>query len=472
MNDPTIILAFDRTLNNREIDADGRMHVKVSRISKANVCPYKGSEIPDYEALGLDPERIYQLYRDPGELAKGASTFNNIQLLRRHIAVSADDPKKDDVVGTTGETAEFRDPYLYNSLAIWDAEAIAGIESRDQCEISCSYRYKAVMEPGETQGVAFDGRMTEIVANHVALVEAGRAGSDVLVGDSKLGMSQMTALKSRKALMVKGALAAYVSPRLATGQTLAYDSILGAVNRANFKTAKAGILAAIKPKLANDADMEDIHKLLDSLDDENDGAEDEVAEDEDDPDEKDRETAEDEAGYCDMNAKDRKAWDAKWAKDRPARDAARKARDEMDEETRKADDRMRAAKDRKRAKDKAKDAEIDGKEKTEGAVDQKAMDAALKTVEATTIARMQAIREAERAVEPFTGPIVVAMDSAEAVYKFGLDTLKIDVTDVHPSAYGAIIRLQPKPGVVTPRLAMDSGNVSDLFPDAARIRQA
>src|ERR1700735_1930460 len=165
------IIAFDRKLDNREVDADGRLHVKKSNISKAAVNPYKGNEIPDWENLGLDPEKIYQLYRPEEELKGyvldgvqyGAPTCNKIQLLRRHIAVSADDPKKDDVVGCFGEAADFDGQFLTNSLAVWDAEAIAGIESRDQCEISMSYRYVAVMEPGEHKGLPFSGKMTRLI---------------------------------------------------------------------------------------------------------------------------------------------------------------------------------------------------------------------------------------------------------------------------------------------------------------------
>jgi len=38
-------LAFDRSA--RRIDADGRLHIDTSHISKANICPYYGKEIPN-----------------------------------------------------------------------------------------------------------------------------------------------------------------------------------------------------------------------------------------------------------------------------------------------------------------------------------------------------------------------------------------------------------------------------------------
>jgi hypothetical protein len=179
---PELLLAFDRS--SRTVDKDGRLHVSVSNLSKSIVSPYAGKEIPGYKELGLDGDRIYQLLRDPDELAKGAPTFNNIPLLIRHVPVSVDDPKKELVVGSTGTDAEFVKPYLRNSLVVWDAAAIAGIQSGEQTEISCAYYYRPDMTPGEYDGVPYDGVMRDIVANHVALVERGRCGRDCVVSDS------------------------------------------------------------------------------------------------------------------------------------------------------------------------------------------------------------------------------------------------------------------------------------------------
>lgn len=170
----------------RSVDQDGRLHVRLSHISKANVCPYRGSEIPDYKSLGLDPDEIYMLLRDPEELERAAPTSNNIQLMSVHIAVSADDPKKEDIVGSTGTDAVFNAPYLDNSLVVWDAEAIRKIDEKRKYEISCAYYYRADMTPGRYEGTPYDGVMRDIRFNHVALVEKGRAGPDVLVADGIL----------------------------------------------------------------------------------------------------------------------------------------------------------------------------------------------------------------------------------------------------------------------------------------------
>jgi hypothetical protein len=179
------VIAFDFS-SVRSKDQDGRLKVELTNISKANVCPYYGYEIPDAEALGLDPNRIYKLYRDPEELRLAAETSNGIQLMQEHIAVSPDEPMQMQVVGSTGTDAVFEDPYLKNSLVVWVKDAIDLIESGKKKQLSCAYYYRADMTPGTFEGAAYDGVMRDIRFNHVALVVEGRAGSDVLVSDSKL----------------------------------------------------------------------------------------------------------------------------------------------------------------------------------------------------------------------------------------------------------------------------------------------
>lgn len=180
------VLAFDRG-SVRTYDQDGRLHVQSSHISKANICPYIGHEIPNFKALGLDPDKIYNLLRDPAELKKAAPTFNGIQILRRHIPVNSEDHQPYDVIGATGTDCEFNEPYLDNSLHIWPNNDISGIEDESKVQLSSAYRYTADMTPGTYKGENFDGVMRDIIGNHVAVVEEGRAGDDVLVADEMPG---------------------------------------------------------------------------------------------------------------------------------------------------------------------------------------------------------------------------------------------------------------------------------------------
>lgn len=214
-------IAQDRSL--RSYDQDGRLHVESSNISKATVNPYYGSEIPNYQQLGLEPKKVYYLLRAPEELEKAAPTFNNLPLLSKHIPVSADEPQKEVIAGTTGSDTVFEDGYLKCSLAVWDAEAIAGIESGEQVELSSAYHYTADMIAGEFEGRHYDGVMRDIVGNHVALVDVGRAGRDVVVSDADPFYERKTMKLKAGA---KARIQAAVQPLLAQDAELSPDELL------------------------------------------------------------------------------------------------------------------------------------------------------------------------------------------------------------------------------------------------------
>ncbi len=215
-------IAQDRSL--RSYDQDGRLHVESSNISKATVNPYYGSEIPNYQQLGLEPKKVYYLLRDPEELEKAAQTFNNLPLLSKHIPVSADEPQKEVIAGTTGSDTVFENGYLKCSLAVWDAEAITGIESGEQVELSSAYHYTADMTAGEFEGRHYDGVMRDIVGNHVALVDVGRAGRDVVVSDADPFNKKENTMKLKAG--AKARIQAAVQPLLAQDAELSPDELL------------------------------------------------------------------------------------------------------------------------------------------------------------------------------------------------------------------------------------------------------
>lgn len=258
---PTI--AFDKS-SVRSYDKDGRLHVAVTPISKANVCPYMGKEIPGWDSLGLDPNKVYNMYRDPAELEKGAASFNNLPLLQKHIQVSADAPMKDDVVGSIGSDVHFDAPYLKASLCVWDSEAIALIDAQELDELSSAYHYVPVMEPGTTpEGEAYDGRMTDILGNHLALVEVGRAGPDVVVADSNpfVKPKETTAMKQTKlgkALMVTLSAA---SPKIAQDSAL-LGLVGGAVKKTFDRKKTVAALCAMDAELEPEKADEIIDAVL------------------------------------------------------------------------------------------------------------------------------------------------------------------------------------------------------------------
>lgn len=456
-------LAFDRSTARRIDPASGHMHVAVSNISKATVNPYYGREIPGADKLGLRPDTIYQVLRPGEELEKAAQTFAGKPLLIIHKAMSADDHDREVVVGALGSNVFFEAPYLKADLTIWDGEAIAAIQAADRGEedgmnqLSCGYGYTPVLQSGTFEGKPYSIVMTDIRGNHTALVVEGRAGPDVLVGDHKLKgnpMIKTKALRSRQALLVQGALAALLAPKLAADASIDLSGALDGVNRANFKARKAMIAKALekglKGKLAQDEGIgevvENVVELLDNLADVTSG----------DPDE-------DELGAADDGESDEE----------------KKAREDKDAADKKAADEAEAEA-KKKAEDEAEAAKKDDGEK----VDKSAMDAAIRKAKdesrRETIRQMNAISEAKRSVQPHVGELAGEFDSPEAVYKFALDAaiergVDIDLTGVPASAYGAMVKMLTLPATETkkPVQAHDAKSaalVSELVPAAARIK--
>lgn len=182
-------LTYDRAQVDsvRDIDDNGYLHVGVSNITKEQVAPYRGEEIPDFEKLGLKPDEIYSVYRPASELSKPETinSLNGIPILLKHARDSAAEPASNRV-GSTGTDAKWEPPYLTNSLHIQDADAIRRINDGTMREISMGYFYTPVLQHGEFEGEPYDLIMTDITCNHVALVEEGRAGHDVIVKDAAL----------------------------------------------------------------------------------------------------------------------------------------------------------------------------------------------------------------------------------------------------------------------------------------------
>lgn len=412
-------MAMDRATV-RSKDADGHLRVDRTPITKAVVSPYLGREVPNWQTLGLEPERVYQVYRDAEELAKAAKTFEGKPVLKDHVAASAAKHPKDATVGAIGSPVEMVGDTLYAPLSIWDQEAIDDIESGEKKNLSCSYRYRYDPTPGITPaGMPYDGRMCDLIGNHVALVENPRVPGSMVADNMPAGLAATTPNSAVPAGGIKRAAAhEEEEPRMAnTAKDRAKD--------------EAGFLEGIKGKLSADE-----YKALDEML---------------------------KAGHANDEEEDKKA------------------SDETEQE--KKDNESEAMRIKEREKrEKAEDSDKDDDKADDEEEDKKANDAAIASAVSKSVASavaaeraaQAAIREAERFVQPWVGNLEVAFDSADAVYAHALKAHGREVKGIHPSAYRAILEMLPKPGQrnTAPRMAMDSKSASgfaERFPDAAKI---
>lgn len=187
----------------RRYDDNGNLHVAVSHLTKAQVRPYYGAEIPGWERLRLDPQKVYKGYCPPEELARKETveSTNGIPIQLNHHSDYADDPAISTRIGSTGTDGVFTEPYLDNSLHFTVKKAIDRILDGSMRELSLAYRYKPDFTPGKTpDDEDYDFVMRDITANHLALVEKGRAGDDVLVFDSSIKEKSMDEVKEKTAV--------------------------------------------------------------------------------------------------------------------------------------------------------------------------------------------------------------------------------------------------------------------------------
>lgn len=415
-------LAFDRSA--RRIDADGRLHVDRSHISKATVNPYYGKEIPGYEALGLAPDKVYRLLRDPVELERGAPTFARLPILSEHVPVTVDAPRPDLVVGAIGSEITFTPPYLDADLCVWDATAIAGIETDKVRELSCAYRYVPVMEPGEFEGQPYDGRMTEIQGNHLALVEVGRAGSDVVVADRNPFILKESAMKMSKLGKALFAALCAASPVLAADSAL--PALVGTANRKTFKKddVKAKLLA-----LDASIDSNQLDAVLDAILDV----------------EQDPKPVETPAAAADES---------------PADKLRALLAGKVDDATLEAACGLLAT------------PAADGK--PEPGMKKEEVDAAMDAYGAKLRKELGEAEEARRDVRAIVGD-VIGMDSAAAVYGFALDHMKVDRAGVEGApALRALFKVAAanKASTAPVHVAQDSAGLAAKFPGAARFSHA
>ncbi len=85
-----------------------------------------------------------------------------------------------DIVGVVGR-AKLSDPLVIADVKIWDRRAIEKIVD-GPAAFSVGYgKWSKQMVPGRFRGENFDGRITKMAGDHVAIVDVGRAGDAVRI---------------------------------------------------------------------------------------------------------------------------------------------------------------------------------------------------------------------------------------------------------------------------------------------------
>lgn len=172
--DLSVIAGVQRRASDGALIAD-------ARIARTGIQTYLGSEV------GRDDLATVRVYR-PGSEVFSADTMKSAA----HRPVTNDHPAelvstdnwKQVAVGQTGDEIKGEGIFIRVPLMVSDGDTIKQIEAGKR-ELSAGYTCDLDFSSGVTEnGEQYDAVQRNIRINHVAIVRAGRAGSQVRIGDA------------------------------------------------------------------------------------------------------------------------------------------------------------------------------------------------------------------------------------------------------------------------------------------------
>ena len=239
-----------------------------ARISRTGVQLYTGAE------LGRPEMKVVRVYRGDDAVfdMNTLNTFANIPLTIEHPKdlVTAEN-WREHAVGVTGNEVLRDGQYLKIGLRVTDAAAVAAIK-RGKRELSVGYEAQFDWTPGKTpEGEVYDCRQTSILANHLAITDAARAGSAARIGDS-WGAAPIQDHKKEDAMSMKSVVLGDAAVQVATDDVTKVDAFKAQVAKdaaeaqkvADDKVAelekklaeKDSEIAELKKKQVSDSDIE------------------------------------------------------------------------------------------------------------------------------------------------------------------------------------------------------------------------
>lgn len=184
--------------SNREIDENGYLTVYNCLLLHGGTMEYSGEELINgtnsvyIDNVQIEPNKIYKLNISSEELKKSLDSFKLVPIVNGHTFLGKDgENSKDYQEGSVGENLEIikeidedgiEKEFLVGTLKFTNPETIELINEGKKEELSTSYSN----DLKKSTNSDYDFEVINIVANHIALVEKGRAGSKVRVANKKI----------------------------------------------------------------------------------------------------------------------------------------------------------------------------------------------------------------------------------------------------------------------------------------------
>lgn len=172
----------------KKVDTAGMWTLRGNPITRAGVYFYSGKAIDSTGALGLDPKKLYPVYRPFDELLKSADSFNGKPLINNHEMIgTAETLTKPDDKNIGGTIFNVRPSADQEGMIIADmtifSDEIQSLIEKGKCELSLGYWCKYKPMVGIYDGKRYEFVQYDLEGNHIALVDCGRMGSGVRVFD-------------------------------------------------------------------------------------------------------------------------------------------------------------------------------------------------------------------------------------------------------------------------------------------------
>lgn len=186
-------------VSQRQITPEGYL-VAPARIARTGIQEYRAKEL-GIDKRGMPAAKIVRLYRPAEEVfaPPTIASFDGAPITVGHPAGGVDAKTwKKLAVGEARDVAA-DGQFLAAKLTVRDKAAIDDVVN-GKSQLSCGYEFDLDMTPGTTaDGQAYDGVQRNISGNHIAIVDAGRAGPGVRIADNQNDKEQTMKIRIQDA---------------------------------------------------------------------------------------------------------------------------------------------------------------------------------------------------------------------------------------------------------------------------------
>lgn len=168
-------LRYDRGMIETIERGDGFLRARVS-IARAGVFPYLTSS----GQIRMEAKLPEDIFSDITiKSAKGVPVTDGHPPVEDNRGMVNTTNWQKYVKGSLGDTITVKDGMIDATETIFDAALITDLEADKKLEVSIGFKTDIDYTPGEFEGQRYDARQTNIVINHLAHVEHGRAGGNI-----------------------------------------------------------------------------------------------------------------------------------------------------------------------------------------------------------------------------------------------------------------------------------------------------